>query len=131
MPRFDVTGPRFRLLRYGADGAAVNGAGYLAYLLLTSSGLSPHLTVTVLLPLSLWAAFKLHGRVTFARTDRGSGSGVRFLAVSLAGYALNLTLLTVLVDTAGLPHQMAQLFSIGLIALMMFHMMRHFVFVPH
>ena len=82
----------------------------------------------MLLPVALWAAFRLHGRVTFASTDRGSASGVRFLAMSLAGYTLNLALLTVLVDAAGLPHQIAQLFSLGLIALVMFHMLGRFVF---
>lgn len=130
MPRFAVNGPRLRIVRYAAVGASVNGAGYVAYLLLTLSGLSPRLTVTVLLPFGLWAAFRLHGRVTFTSADRGSTAGVKFLAVSLAGYPLNLALLTVLVDTAGLRHQLAQLLSIGLIAPVMFQMMRRFVFVP-
>lgn len=129
MPRLGVSVPLFRLLRYGAVGASVNGAGYLAYLLLTSSGLSPRLTVTVLLPVSLWAAFRLHGRVTFALPDQGNASGVKFLALSLTGYVLNLALLTVLIDTVGLRHQLAQLLSIGLIAPVMFQMLRRFVFV--
>lgn len=99
----DPNGFAARALRYGAVGGTVNGAGYLACLLVTSSGLSPRLTVTVLLPASLWAAFRLHGRVTFASTDCGSASGMRFLAISLAGYTLNLAPLTVLVDAAGHP----------------------------
>lgn len=82
--------------------------------------LSPRLTVTVLQSVTQWAKFRLHSRVAFASTDHGSASGVRFLAISLAGYALNLALLTVLVDTAGLPQQIAQLSSLVLIALMMF-----------
>ena len=107
----------------------MTGAGYLAYLLLTWAGLSPRLAVTVLLPVSLWAAFQLHGRVTFAGVGRGRTTGLRFLAVMLTGYALNLAFLTILVDAAGVPHQLAQLGSIGLIAVVMFQLMRRVVFV--
>lgn len=115
-------------MRYVAVGACVNGAGYLAYLALTWFGRSPRLAVTVLLPISLWAAFQLHGRVTFPGSGRDRAAGLRYLAVSLTGYALNMALLTVLVDGAGIPHQVAQLFSIGLIALVMFQLMRRVVF---
>ena len=117
-----------RPLRYVAVGGSVNGAGYLTYLVLTWFGLSPRLAVTVLLPVSLWAGFRLHGRVTFAGGGRDRAAGLRYLAVSLAGYALNLALLTVLVDGVGAPHQIAQLFSVGLIALVMFQLMRRVVF---
>jgi len=119
---------RRRSIRYVMVGASVNGAGYLAYLLLTAVGLTPRLTVTVLLPVSLWAAFRLHGRVTFAASERQSTAGIRFLAVSMVGYALNLAILTALVDGAGVPHQVAQLVSVALIALVMFRLMRRFVF---
>ena len=107
----------------------MTGAGYLAYLLLTWAGLSPRLAVTVLLPVSLWAAFQLHGRVTFAGVGRGRTTGLRFLAVMLTGYALNLAFLTILVNDAGVPHQLAHLGSIGLIALLMLQLMRRVVFV--
>lgn len=121
-----LTGPP---LRYIAVGASVNGAGYLSYLALTWAGMSPRLAVTVLLPVSLWAAFQLHNRVTFPGIGRVRTTGIRFLAVMLTGYALNLALLTILVDGAGVPHQFAQLVSIGLIALLMFPLMRRVVFV--
>ena len=110
-------------------GASVNGAGYLAYLLLTWAGLSPRLAVTVLLPVSLWTAFQLHGHVTFAGAERGRTTSLRFLAVMLTGYALNLAFLTILVAGAGVPHQLAQLVSIGLIAVVMFELIRRIVFV--
>lgn len=58
-----------------------------------------------------------------------SGAALRFLAVALSGYTLNLGLLTVLVDGAEIPHQLAQLVSVGLIALVMFQLMRHVVFL--
>lgn len=118
-----------RLPRYIAVGASVNGTGYVAYLLLTWAGLSPRLTVTVLLPVSLWAAFQLHGRVTFAEIGRGRTAGLRFLAVMMTGYALNLALLTILVDGVGVPHQLAQFVAIGLIAIAMFQLLRRVVFV--
>ena len=60
--------------------------------------------MTVLLPISLLAAFQLHARVTFAGSMMSSGAALRFLAVALSGYTLNLGLLTVLVDGAEIPH---------------------------
>ncbi len=119
---------RGRSIRYLIVGASVNGAGYLAYLLLTAVGLTPRLTVTVLLPVSLWTAFRLHGRVTFSVKPSDRTGGLRFLAVMLSGYALNLALLTVLVDVAGIPHQAAQLLSIAVVAPAMFMMMQRLVF---
>ena len=120
---------RKRGLRYVAVGSAVNGAGYLAYLILTWAGLTPRLAVTGLLPISVWTAFQLHWRVTFKGSARSRQAGLRFAAVSLTGYCLNLTLLFVLVDGAGVPHQLAQLVSIGVIALVVFRLMRHVVFL--
>lgn len=116
------------ILRYVVVGASVNGAGYLAYLTLTWVGLSPRVAVTLLLPMSLWAAFQMHARVTFSGSRRNRATALRFLAVALTGYTLNLGLLTALVDGAGIPHQLAQLVSMGLIALVMFRLMRQAVF---
>ena len=96
-----------------------------------TAGLSPRFAATGLLPVSLWAAYQLHGRVTFGGSDHDRATGVRFLVVSLTGYALNLALLTALVDGAGVTRQIAQLPSnglIGLIALVMFQLMRRAVF---
>ena len=121
-----------RASRYGMVGASVNGARYLAYLVLTWIGLSPRLAVTALLPITLWASYQLHGRITFAGGARHRDTVIRFLVVALAGYLLNLGLLTALVNGAGIPHQLAQLVSVGLIALAMFQLMRHVVFPdPH
>lgn len=116
-------------LRYGAVGASVNGTGYLAYLALTWDWLSPRLAVTVLFPISLWAAYQLHSRVTFVGSVRDGRSALRFLVISLAGYVLNLAILTLLVDRGDFPHQIAQLVSIVFIALLMFHLTRTTVFV--
>lgn len=123
-----------RPLRYLAVGASVNATGYVAYLGLTWGGLSPRLAVTVLLPISLWTAFQLHGHITFAGGGRSRAASLRFLVISLAGYALNLVLLAVLVDGAGIPHELAQLVALGLIALTMFQLLRRLVYTtaaPH
>ena len=97
MLRFALNGPRSQLLCYAAVGALVNGAGYLASLVLTWAGLSPHCAVIVLLPVSLWAAFQLHGRVTFAGIGCGRTTGLRILTVMLTAYALSILLHAILV----------------------------------
>ncbi len=128
MPRQRLNGAGPGFLRYILVGASVNAAGYSAYLLLTWAGLSPHLAVTVLLPVSLWSAFRLHGSVTFSAQPPSRTAGIRYLAVSLSGYALNLAMLTALVEGAGIPHQVAQLGSIAVVAPAMFLLMQRFVF---
>jgi len=77
---------------------------------------------------SLWSAFRLHGSVTFSAQPPSRTAGIRYLAVSLLGYALNLALLTALIDGVGIPHQVAQLCSIAAVAPAMFLLMKRFVF---
>ena len=124
---------RLPSLRYVAVGATVNGLGYASYLLLTAFGLSPRVAVTTLLPVSLLAAFQGHARFTFP-TDRVTlwdlRAAARYLTVTLAGYAINLMLLSVLVDRFGMPHQLAQLLALAAIVPTMFVLLRHMVFRP-
>jgi putative flippase GtrA len=87
------------------------------------------MAVTVLLPLSLWVRFYLHEHVTFRDHARGRLEPVRFLFASLAAYGVNIVVLTVLMDYAGLMHQLAQLLSILLVSLIHFTVMQRFVFV--
>jgi putative flippase GtrA len=119
---------RIPSLRYLAVGTAVNGFGYSAYLVLTVLGLSPYLAVTILLPLSLFAAFRGHARFTFAVEHRNRPMAVRYVAVTLIGYATNLVLLTVLIELLGIPHQLAQILALALIVPVMFVILRRVVF---
>jgi putative flippase GtrA len=115
-------------LRYLAVGTAVNGFGYGTYLVLTMLGSSPYLAVTILLPLSLFAAFRGHARFTFAAEHRNRLMAARYVAVTLIGYATNLVLLTVLIELLGIPHQLAQILALALIVPIMFVILRRVVF---
>ncbi len=124
---------RLPSLRYVAVGATVNGLGYAAYLLLTWFGLSPQVAVTTLLLVSLLAAFQGHARFTFPIdrvTHGGLQAAVRYLLVTLTGYAMNLILLGVLVNRLGVPHQLAQLFAFAAVVPTMFVLLPYVVFRP-
>jgi len=119
---------RIPSLRYLAVGATVNGLGYVAYLVLTVLGFSPYLAVTILLPLSLFAAFRGHARFTFTVEHRDRPMAARYLVVTLIGYVTNLVLLNVLIELLGIPHQLAQLIVMALIVPVMFVILRRVVF---
>ena len=120
---------RLPSVRYLAVGAAVYVLGYATYLDLTALGLSPRTAVTVLLPVSLLAAFQGHARFTFGARDRDRRTATRYSAITLAGYLANLVLLTILVDRFGIAHQFAQLVAIAAIVPTMFVLLRRVVFV--
>lgn len=115
-------------MRYLLVGGSVNGLNYIAYLLITWLGVSPRIAVTVLLPLSLLAAFQGHARLTFPSGRRDAGAARRYVVTTLVGYLLNILLLTVLVEGLGILHQLAQFIALATIVPIMFVTLRSRVF---
>ena len=74
--------------------------------------------------------FLANRRFTF-RHDGGIGvTGVRYLLAQCAGYLLNLVLLLLFVDWFGYPHQIVQAIAIVVVAILLFVLLRFFVFAP-
>lgn len=118
-----------QLLRYALVGTVSNGSAYVAYLLLTAAGIGPRLAMTVVYVAAATAAFWGNRWLTFHHRGSVASSGSRFALAHLAGYATNLTLLTVFVRWLGLPHQLVQAIAIVLVAGLLFVLSRNFVFV--
>ena len=100
--------------------AVVGGSGYalnLAVFALAVHGLGTGATLAATLAFAVAVTnnFVLNRRWTF-RAHRGPAhhQAARFLAVSLAGFAVNLVVLTVLVGPGGLPEVPAQAIAIAL-----------------
>lgn len=117
-----------QLFKYAVVGVASNLAGYLFYLLVTYLGAPPKLTMTLLYGVGATIGFFGNRKLTFAHEGSLLGAGVRYIIAHCFGYLINLTLLLVLVDKLGYPHQWVQAMAIFVVAPFLFLAFKFFVF---
>ena len=114
--------------RYVLAGAISNLVLYIAYLGLTALGVPPKFAMSFLFLVGVGQSFLVNKQWTFGY----SGSATKVLpryAVAYGGsYLLNFALLALLVDYVGWPHQFVQAGAMGLNALLLFLLQRHWVF---
>ncbi len=122
--------PVKELIRYGIVGLTLNVLGYAIYLLVTSLGVSPLVTVTIFYPLSVLAGYFSHRRHTFRHKAQGLEGRVliRYVAVYVAGYLINVALLEVLYRQLGYPHLLVQILAVFVVAGFLFVAMKWLVF---
>jgi putative flippase GtrA len=118
-----------QLLRYGLVGIASNAVLYFVYLALTYGGLGHKSAATLCFGIGALQTFVFNKRWSFCHTSRYEGPLLRYVAVYALGYGLNLAGLYTLVDRAGYPHQAVQGMLVLVIALLMFVLSKHWVFV--
>jgi len=116
------------LLSYAMIGVATNLAGFSVYLLLTSLGNTPKITMTVLYVLGASISFFANKKITFSYTGNVLGSGIRYIITHLFGYLLNFLILMIFVDKLGYPHQLVQGIAIFVVAGFLFVCFKMFVF---
>jgi len=116
------------LFSYAMIGVATNLVGYSVYLLLTSLGNTPKITMTVLYVIGASISFFANKKITFSYKDDVLGSGIRFTITHLFGYLLNFLILMVFVDKLGYPHQLIQGIAIFVVAGFLFVCLKKFVF---
>jgi len=109
-------------------GLALNGAGYLVYLILTQLFLEPKSAMSLLYVIGAIASFFGNKLYVFESTDKSLSSSLRFLVAHILGYGLNYFLLVVFVDLYGFAHQVVQAIAIFLVAIVLFILFRYFVF---
>ncbi|MET0777247.1 MAG: GtrA family protein [Pseudomonas mandelii] len=116
------------LVRYGVIGLTTNLLGYFVYLLITYSGGTPKITMSVLYALGTAIGFISNRKWTFSHDGNWMSAGARYIFAHGLGYALNLSILIIMVDHFGYPHQWVQVFSIFAVAGFIFLMSKFFVF---
>lgn len=120
-----------QLISFGLVGLLTNGLGYALYLVCVSVWGAPKATMTLLYLLGAVVGFFSNRRFTFHyKGSIGSASG-RYIAIQAAGYLLNLAILIIFVDWCGFSHQLVQAVAIIFVAIFLFVMLRHFVFVTN
>ena len=104
--------PQFIL--YAKYGLILNLFGYLLYIALSESGLSPFISVSITYPLGILLSYYFHSRYTFrhksTRNDYKSIS--KYIFIYVTGYFLNIIVLLFLHNTLHIPHEIAQLIAI-------------------
>lgn len=119
-----------QLLRFGVVGVALNGALFVAYLVLVDRGMAPKPAMTIVYATGLALGFWLHRRLTFASHGAPQREGGPYLAVGLAGYPINLAILAVGVDLWHWPHAWVQGTAAVGIAALTFALNKFWVFSP-
>lgn len=127
-----TTVPDKRLLptfiRYAMVGLVSNACGYGVYLLVTWLGVRPILAMSLLYFVGAMIGFL--GNRSWAFSHRGNAlpSLLRYWVAHAIGYALNFSMLYVLADCLGYPHQLVQAVAVFVVAGFLFVMFRLFVF---
>lgn len=118
-------------MRYAVVGILSNLALYIAYLAITALGASPIPTMTGLYLLGVLQTFIFNKRWTFEHQGNTKLSLFRYITAYCIGYVLNLSMLKVMVDQFGFPHQIVQALAVVVVAITLFILQRYWVFASH
>ncbi len=119
---------RAQLFRYGVAGVGVNAAAFIAYLLFTGAGLAPPFAMTITYFSAMVVGFAVNRSITFVYNGNPSTALGKYIITYAAGYLLNLGGLVVLIRFFHFPHASAQGVLVFLVAVVMFTLLRFWVF---
>lgn len=117
-----------QLIRYAVVGVMSNLLCYLAYLGLTRLGMDPKLAMSMLYCVGVLQTFVFNRNWTFKHGGPQRAEFSRYCAAYAVGYVLNLSVLYILVDLHGYPHQVIQGMMILILAAMLFLAQKFWVF---
>lgn len=120
-----------QLSRYALVGLTSNVIGYVLYLALTRLGLGPKFAMSLLYGVGVLQTFVFNKKWSFSYSGAASPALVRYATAYAIGYVVNLLALMLLVDQAGLPHQLVQGAMIVVVAVMLFLTQRYWVFAQN
>ena len=115
-------------VRFFIVGVFTNVSLYIVYLLITWLGLDHKLAMTLVYISGVLMGFTLNRNWSFRHRGHTSHGFIRYSVMYAVGYLVNLTVLYLLVDIAGYPHQIIQLLIAMLLAIMFFVLLRLWVF---
>lgn len=114
--------------RYVLVGVISNLVLYIAYLGLTALSMAPKSAMSLLYVVGVVQSFVFNKRWTFGYAGSIRKVLPRYAVAYGGSYLLNLALLAILVDYFRWPHQIVQAGAMGLNALILFLLQRHWVF---
>jgi len=111
-------------------GLLSNACGYGVYVLVTWLGVPPLVAMSLLYSVGAMIGYMGNRKWAFSHDGKMLPSLVRYWITHCIGYGLNFTMLYVLSDRLGYPHQLVQAVAVFVVAGFLFVMFRLFVF-PH
>jgi len=114
--------------RYAVTGLASNGLLYVLYLVITFAGVPPTLALTVVFAAGVIFSYTVNRSWSFKSRRNHRQAFSRFVLLYVGAYFLQLGIFRLAIDFAGLPHQIAQLIGVVVVALLLFFVLTYFVF---
>lgn len=115
-------------IRYAAVGVGTNVCGFLIYVLFTTLGVSPVLTISIFYPIYLGLAFYLNKKWSFSHKGHISRTAVKYLIAYFCCYILNVAVLKFFNEYLGYSHLIVQAITIIVMALLLFLVQKYWVF---
>jgi putative flippase GtrA len=122
-----LKGPK-EFIRYAVVGATTNVFGFLLYVLFTSLGVSPVMTISIFYPVHIGTAFYLNKKWSFNHKGQLSTSAFRYVTAYAGCYALNVAILKLFSDYLDYSHLVVQAIAVVLIALLLFLTQKYWIF---
>ncbi len=116
-----------QIVRYYSVGALVNTGGYAAFLLLLRLEVGAKLAASALYLIGALISFWLNRRLVFDSSVDVRSALLRLVVMLLAGYALNMVILYVLVDKLALAPWLVQAFSVVVVSVFFYAVNKFYV----
>ena len=116
-------------VKYLSVGIFSNGLAYAMYVGIVVLGVNPVASMTIVYLLASSFAFQVNKTWTFRSGARLDRAFLRYVVAQILGYITNLIVLAGLHYGCGVPYFVAQLFGMGIVAVVLFLLSRYYVFV--
>lgn len=117
-----------QLFRYGIVGLASNGFAYVVYLFITWLGVAPEATAAGLYLVGASSGYLGNYKWTFNSRSSHASALPKFVAAHILGFSIQLLLISYLYRKIGLSHQLAQLVTVGCVAIILFLSFKYYVY---
>jgi putative flippase GtrA len=117
-----------QFIRFVAVGVLLNAGLYCVYLMLTGMLIGSRIAMTFTYCAGVSIGFVLNRNVTFRYQGKNAGALRRYIISYLIGYAINLGALWVLVDGAGIRHEIVQGGAVLIVPVALFTLQKYWVF---
>jgi len=114
--------------RFAIVGIVSNAVLYGLYVFATHYGIEHKLAMSGLFAIGALQTFLFNRRWSFNHRGSQRRAMCRYMVAYGAAYAMNLSVMLILVDKEGLPDRYVQAVMIGVVALFLFAMQRYWVF---
>jgi putative flippase GtrA len=119
-----------QVIRYGLVGALTNGLAFFGYLVLVSFKLTPEISAFLLYIIAAVTGYFANYRWTFNSNEIHRKAMPKFLFSHLIGATSQYAIIAIVHRGLRLPHQLAQIISLGCVSILLYLLLNIYVFSP-